>query len=81
MKKPKRGKIPTLICGSRGKPSKIIAKGLSHCTRCGDEILKGQECYSIPNVGSGIRSPSRFCLSCFKEILEQTQKDINTLLQ
>ncbi len=81
MKKPKKGKTPTLICGSRGKPSRIVAKGLSHCARCGDDILKNQECYEIPQVGFGFQSPGRYCMSCFREILGETKRDLDALFQ
>ena len=81
MRKPKKGKTPTLICGSRGKPSKIVAKGLSHCAGCGDDIMKNQECYKIPRVGYGLKSPQRYCKVCFTEILNQTKKDLDDLFE
>jgi recombinational DNA repair protein (RecF pathway) len=81
MKKPKKGKTPTLICGSRGAPSRIVAKRLSHCVRCGDDITKNQECYEIPRVGFGIQSPGRYCTSCFREILEETKRDLDALFE
>jgi len=81
MKKPKKGRTPTLICGSSGKPSKIVAKRKSNCARCGDDIIKDQECFEVPRVGFGLQSPKRYCIDCYTEILDQTKKDLDTLYQ
>ncbi len=81
MKKPKKGKTPTLICGSNGRPSKIVAKRKSNCAKCGDDITKNQECYEIPRVGRGFQSPRRYCISCFRKILGETKRDLDALFQ
>ena len=75
----KRGKIPSLITGSNGKPSKVVCKRRRLCSRCSFEILLGESCFEIPKVGGGFSNKKTFCPDCFKEILEQTKKDMSIL--
>jgi hypothetical protein len=75
----KRGKTPSLITGSSGKPSKVIAKRRQKCKRCDSDIFNGDICFQVPKVGSGFSNNKRFCVNCFKEILIQTKKDIAKL--
>lgn len=77
--KKKRGKTPSLITGSSGKPTKVLAKRSRSCNRCSLNISLGIECFEIPKVGGGFSSKKTFCTECFKEILIQTKKDIATL--
>lgn len=74
----KKGKIPSLLTGSSGSPNKTVAKRKRGCKRCGEEIANGEVCYEVPKPG-GFSSNKTFCRSCFKEILEQTQKDLDIL--
>lgn len=76
MKNP-RGKYPSLIGSSNGKPERIIAERKSKCHRCKTEIPKGLKCIGIPKIGAGFNSTKRYCLDCFKKIIEQTQKDFD----
>lgn len=77
--KKKRGKTPSLITGSSGKPARVLAKRSRSCNRCSLSISLGVECFEIPKVGGGFSSKKTFCTECFKEILTQTKKDIATL--
>jgi len=77
--KKKRGKTPSLITGSSGKPIKTFAKRLRNCLRCSFAISLGGTCFEIPKVGGGFTTKKTFCINCFKEILEQTKKDISIL--
>ncbi len=71
-----RGKTPSLISGSSGKPAVGVAKKKRQCKRCKEDILPGGCLFEIPKVGSGFAKKAPFCTSCFKQILEQTKKDI-----
>ena len=77
--KKKRGRTPSLITGSSGKPSKVSAKRARSCNRCSNDISLGEECFEIPKVGGGFSSKKTFCKECFKEILTQTKKDMTAL--
>ncbi len=77
-KKP-RGKTPSLIGLSNGRPKKVEVKAKSECFRCGCAIHVGQDCFGIPKGGSGFSSLKRYCSSCFKKIIDQTQKDLEEL--
>jgi hypothetical protein len=74
-KKPK-GKTPSLIGSSNGRPKKVQVERNSECYRCGCNIEPGQDCFGIPKIGSGFSSLKRYCKVCFQNILEQTQKDL-----
>lgn len=74
----KRGKTPSLLTGSSGNPSKTNAKRKRNCKRCSEEISMGEVCYEVPKPG-GFSSNKTYCKICFKEILEQTQKDLDLL--
>ncbi len=75
----KRGKTPSLITGSSGKPVKVITKRRRSCGRCSFDISSGGICFEVPKVGGGFTSKKTFCLDCFGEILVQTKKDIDNL--
>ena len=76
--KPK-GRTPSLISGSNGKPHKVDVKGRSLCARCKDSIEIGQKCFGIPKTNSRFRKVSRYCKECFDNILDKTQDDIDLL--
>ena len=75
----KRGKIPSLITGSSGKPVKVTAKRQRACGRCSSNIMAGESCFEVPKVGGGFSSKKTYCLSCFKEVLEKTKEDVAQL--
>jgi ribosomal protein S27AE len=74
-----RGKTPSLITGSSGKPAKTTVKRRRNCSRCSSVISLGETCFEIPKLGGGFTSKKPFCIKCFKEILTQTKKDIASL--
>lgn len=78
MSKPK-GKTPSLIGGSLGRPEAVTAGRLTYCKRCGASIVKGEKCYDVPKLSRVFSSPKRFCSICFKNVLEQTKHDLAAL--
>jgi hypothetical protein len=76
--KPK-GKMPSLIGGTLGRPQKRLVRKKSYCKRCKIPILKGSQCCEIPQLGGGFSSCRPYCDKCFRLILEQTKKDLDTL--
>jgi len=75
----KRGRTPSLITGSSGKPVKVTAKRSRPCGRCSSSISSGKICFEVPKVGGGFSSKKTFCADCFKEVLTQTKKDLDDL--
>lgn len=75
----KRGKTPSLISGSSGKPSIAEAKRKRECKRCNHHINMGEKLFEIPKLGGGFSNKKPYCISCFKEILDQTYKDLDLL--
>lgn len=75
----KRGKVPSLLTGSSGKPSMVIAKKKRTCYRCNGHIEGGAKCFEIPKLGGGFSTKRACCKNCFREILYQTQKDLKDL--
>ena len=76
--KPK-GKTPSLITKSSGKPCSHCNKRKTKCTRCSAEIPNKQMCFLIPKDDSGFVKDKPFCLICFRLILEKTKEDISEL--
>ena len=82
MKKQKpKGKTPSLIGSSNGRPTKVAVKAKCECKRCHSDILVGDDCFEIPRTGSGFRTSKRFCKECFQKVLIQTQKDLDEIKQ
>lgn len=75
----KRGKTPSLITGSSGKPIVVKSKRKRTCKRCSCNIKMGEKLFEIPKIGSGFTDKQPICKLCFREILDQTQKDLNEL--
>jgi ferredoxin len=73
--KPK-GKTPSLLSMSTGKPLVYICKKKSKCSRCKNDIIKNYKCFQIPKASSGFTSKKIFCVACTTEIVEQSKKDI-----
>ena len=57
----------------------ITAKAISQCKRCDSEITKGVKCFEVPKIGAGFSSKKRYCLKCFRDIFNQTKKDMCNL--
>ena len=75
----KRGKTPSLISASSGTPSIVEAKKRRNCNRCECNINMGEKLFEIPKIGGGFSDKKSICKSCFREILDQTQKDLDKL--
>jgi hypothetical protein len=78
MTKPK-GKTPSLISKSNGKPYSHCYKRNTKCTRCNSDIASSQMCFLIPKDGGGFINEKPFCLICFRLILEKTKEDVAEL--
>jgi len=74
-----RGKTPSLIGSSLGRPSQVTAGKRSPCSRCAVDILMGQTCYDVPQPPKKFSASRRFCLACFKTVLEKTRQDLAAL--
>lgn len=75
-----RGKTPSLIGSSLGRPSKTTCGRRTPCSRCREDIFKGVDCYDVPRPTKSHSSTRRFCVGCFTEVLEQTGRDLEGLL-
>lgn len=74
-----RGKTPSLIGGTNGRPRRVIAKRRCECYRCHDALLAGQECIEIPKLGEAYATSKRVCAECFEGILQKTTEDLEEL--
>ena len=74
-----KGKIPSLIGSSLGRPSKKICGRKTACSRCREGIAKDEDCYDVPQPKKPHSSPRRFCTECFADVLEQTKRDLGNL--
>jgi len=74
-----RGKTPSLIGSTNGRPRRVLVKKKSICCRCGCDIPMGGECYGIPKLGRGFSNAKRHCKECYLKIIEQTERDIAEL--
>lgn len=76
-----KGKTPSLIGSSNGRPERSIAQRKCKCARCNRELMKNDICFDIPKLGQAFTSSKRFCRICYEQVLEQTEKDLNQLKQ
>ncbi len=74
----KKGKTPSLIGGGAGACKFETAKKKRTCKRCGRSISGGTDCIEV-NVPATMGCKC-YCIECFKEILDQTQKDLDDLV-
>ena len=74
-----RGKIPSLLAQSTGKPSIYNCNRKTICRRCKESIHSGAKCVKIPKLKSGFTSKEIFCLDCFRSILQQTAVELHEL--
>jgi hypothetical protein len=72
--KPK-GKTPSLIGSTNGRPVKVDVKRSSECCRCGDVLKAGSLCIGIPKTDA-FGTVRRFCPECFENVLQQTASDL-----
>lgn len=78
--KPK-GRVPSLIGSTLGTPKRVTVEKKSTCKRCGADLVKGTECYAIPQLGGSFANYKRYCDACFKTILEKTKSDLDQFLK
>jgi hypothetical protein len=71
-----KGKTPSLIGSSLGRPSAVFAGRLCACSRCKAGIAKGDRCYDVRQPTAKFSSSRRFCQTCFAKVLEQTRNDL-----
>jgi hypothetical protein len=75
----KRGKTPSLIGGGAGACKLVTAKHKRTCKRCKGAILGGCGCIEVKIPSTmGYKC---YCTDCFKEILGQTQHDLDSLVE
>ena len=74
-----KGKTPSLIGSSLGRPSKKTSRRKTPCSRCGEGIAKDEECYDVPQPKKPHASSRRFCAECFAGVLQQTKRDLENL--
>lgn len=78
--KPK-GKVPSLIGGTLGKPRRVLVEKKSECKRCKGSIDAGHNCVAIPQLGGSFTNLKRYCEGCFKAIIEKTKADLDELFK
>jgi len=74
----KKGKTPSLIGGGAGACKFANALKKRTCKRCGEAIPMGTECVEV-NIPATMGHKC-YCVNCFKEVLTQTQQDLNNLV-
>jgi hypothetical protein len=74
-----KGKSPSLIGSSLGRPEAAVAGRTVPCSRCKGSIANGEQCFDIPQPTKPFRSTRRFCASCFGTVLTQTKLDLDEL--
>ena len=74
-----RGKTPSLIGSSLGRPNVATAGKACSCSRCKGSIARADKCYDVPQPSKPFSSTRRFCGSCFKLVLVQTKHDLAEL--
>lgn len=73
----KRGKTPSLVCGTAGKPRIVFAKGTRHCKRCETKLIRATKCIEIPIPGSLGRKT--YCCDCFLDMITKSREDLDLL--
>lgn len=74
-----KGKTPSLIGSTLGRPKRVDVKRRSTCSRCACEIAAGSVCFGIPRLGGAFSNEARYCQGCYSQILDQTEKDLKAL--
>lgn len=72
-----KGKTPSLIGSSLGCPAKAVCGRKCSCSRCHNDILKGDTCYDVPQPLKSHSATRRFCVGCFTSVLKQTRSDLD----
>jgi hypothetical protein len=74
-----RGPTPSLIGSTNGRPRCATVARKSKCYRCHVDLLAGQVCIEIPNLGGGYSTLKRVCNECFQGIVQKTSQDLDEL--
>ena len=74
-----RGKTPSLIGSTLGRPAKRTCGRKTPCSRCRLNIKKGDVCYDVPQLRKPHSTTRRFCAKCFGGVLKQTREDLDKL--
>ena len=74
-----KGKTPSLIGSSLGRPEVVTAGRRCPCSRCDAPILKDEKCYDVPQPSKQFRNTRRFCAECFASVLAKTKEDLAAL--
>ena len=74
-----KGKTPSLIGASLGRPLKQTCGRETPCSRCGTGIAKSEICYNVPQPKKPHSSTRRFCAECFRDVLKKTKSDLEKL--
>ena len=74
-----KGKTPSLIGSSLGRPRKETCGRLTPCSRCHVDIAMGEDCYDVPQPQKPHSSTRRFCDDCFNDVLDKTGVDLGKL--
>jgi len=80
MAKPK-GKTPSLLSMSTGIPAAHTCGKATPCDRCNEKVSKGESCFRIPKMKSGFTGHPLFCVTCTKEIIQQTTAELRLLVE
>ena len=78
-KKTPKGRVPSLIGGTNGRPVREDVLRRSKCYRCEDELVAGTSSIAIPRLGGGFANKRRVCDACYRAILKQTSDDLEEL--
>lgn len=78
-KKTPKGRVPSLIGGSNGRPVREDVLRRSKCYRCNDELAAKTSCIAIPQLGRGFATKRRVCDACYQAILKQTSDELEQL--
>lgn len=74
-----KGKTPSLIGSSLGRPFAATARRLCTCSRCKGNIVMGEKCFDVPKPTAKFSSSRRFCRACFAHVLAQTRQDLTQM--
>jgi hypothetical protein len=74
-----KGKTPSLISGSLGRPNRATAGKSCSCSRCDAKIEKGCACFDVPQPSKPFNSRRRFCSRCFTAVVAKTREDLTEI--
>lgn len=72
-------RVPSLLSGCNGHPEVTTCKRQTKCRRCKQPIRQNDICVDIPNSAGAFTSNRRYCVQCFKAVLDNTKKEIGAL--